>query len=67
MDGNMENELVNNDKRELPIEAQADCLCGIHCCGGHEDVGGFIQWTPVQMRLLAEGLAALSNPVDPRA
>jgi hypothetical protein len=67
MGGNMENELVNNDRWELPIEAQADCLCGIPGCGGHEGVGGFIQLTPVQMRLLAEGLAALSNPVDPRA
>jgi hypothetical protein len=67
MEGNMENELVNNDQWALPIEAQADCLCGIPGGGGHEDVAGFIQLTPVQMRLLADGLAALSNPVDPRA
>jgi hypothetical protein len=67
MGGNMENELVNNHKWEFPIETQADGPCGIPGCGGHEGVGGFIQLTPVQMRLLAEGLAALSNPVDPRA
>jgi hypothetical protein len=67
MESNMENELVTNDKWELPIEAQAECLCGIPACGGHEDVSGFIQLTPVQMRLLAEGIAALFNPVDPRA
>jgi hypothetical protein len=35
------NELVTSDKWELPIEAQADCLCGIPGCGGHEDVGRF--------------------------
>jgi hypothetical protein len=55
----IENELVTNDKWELPIMAQADGPCGIPGCGGHEDVGGFIQLTPVQIRLLAQGFSCL--------
>jgi len=34
MEGNMENDLVTNDKWALPIEAQGACLCGIPGCGG---------------------------------
>ena len=52
MGGNMENELVTNDGSCR--STQADCICGIP---GYEDVGGFIQLTPVQMRLLAEGFS----------
>src|ERR1700730_13217229 len=52
MGGNMENELVTNDGSCR--STQADCICGIP---GYEDVGGFIQLAPVQMRLLAEGFS----------
>jgi hypothetical protein len=34
MGGNMENELVNNHKWELPIEAQADGLAGFLAVAG---------------------------------